>query len=195
MGSSFSTQSRSDKGLVAVPYGCARASVASGDHYPRRRLGAVWRCGASLLPICSAPGTRPKNEIIVFFSYFETFYIFVSGTVVPPVSAVITEGFMSKFPGSFFAHFFVFPQFPFCPNVGMRSVPNIFSPQFNFRTLEMLPVFPVFPVILGKKQAKMWKNKLFDTNSLQGVSGGKKGGKNFTQGRCSWRLPPGFRNL
>ena len=64
----------------------------------------------------------------------------------------------------------------------MRSLPNIFSPQLNFRTLEMLPVFPVFPVILGKKRGKCGKISCSIRTAFREFRGGKKGEKTLLRG-------------
>ena len=52
-------------------------------------------------------------------------------SVGPGLGPFLSKYFLSKFPDIFSAQFFVLPYFKKNPNIGMRSLPNIF-PSVKF---------------------------------------------------------------
>ena len=74
--------------------------------------------------VCSYPSL---DSLVV-----HTYYTFITSynkdeSFWQSLGPFLSKDFLSKLPGVFFAQFFVFPYFSlfFCPNIGMRSLPNI----------------------------------------------------------------------
>ena len=78
------------------------------------------------------------------------------------LGSFLSKDFLSKFPDFFSRNFFNFHIFHFFFQLLECEAFRIFCPLLNFQALGMPPVFPSFPVLLGKKKEENFGKKMLD---------------------------------
>ena len=113
----------SDAATYACPvyYTCSCAAAVTS----RPNISLYWN-HLPPYPVSGISLSDPPNSRLSRRSYTEYFLIYISVSCAL-YGPFLSKDFLSKSPGFCFAQFFVFPYFPlfFCPNIGMRSLPNI----------------------------------------------------------------------
>ena len=130
--------------------------AASKIHYPavpstytRIRIDDPYVHHERVVPAINTALPRISKSFLVPVVVF-----FFLSSVLQALGSVLSKDFLSKLPGVFFAQFFVVPYFPlfFCPNIGMRSLPNILFFVKKRKIWKKVP--NILPFV---KKRKIWK--------------------------------------